>query len=381
DPFTLIPQPPPFGETPLLTVISSKTQRQDYGPFATLGVDPPFFTPADKDYIYNIFGDEKGYAYAKSLKAFVADMGEEMNVHADKIIDNLTFGVHSLDRQVSHILSNLDSNRPIDTSVIIQTELGPVNVSEEIERNKQLSAIKKQQAELDVWHKDKIDLDFLISDQEIISMTKSMGNDQQSFQKMLELNAQSLNDLIKVKQGVSNLESQQKEKQLFSEVNIRLFNLVQHVPMTEISSSTSSPSQSNAISRIQPFTQDQIRPQVQSCTSDQTTTSSFSLTQQQILPKRSASISSTPALILPNVEQNDTISALAPASILHDSAPNVMTPIRVRQKPCNYNPAGKCANCQTTDTPGWRAGETPDQKLCNGMIFYQSMFSFCALRN
>ncbi|CAG8769181.1 15291_t:CDS:2, partial [Dentiscutata heterogama] len=85
----------------------------------------------------------------------------------------------------------------------------------------------------------------------------------------------------------------------------------------------------------------------------------------QILPKRSASISSTPALILPNVEQNDTISALAPASILHDSAPNVMTPIRIRQKPCNYNPAGKCANCQTTDTPGWRAGETPDQKLCN----------------
>ncbi|CAG8718656.1 2265_t:CDS:10 [Gigaspora margarita] len=369
DPFTLIPQPPPFGETPLLTVISSKTQRQDYGPFATLGVDPPFFTPADKDYIYNIFGDEKGYAYAKSLKAFVADMGEEMNMHVDKIVDNLTFGVHSLDRQVSRILSNLDPSRPIDTSVVIQTELGPVNVGEEIERNRQLSSVKKQQAELEVWQKDKIDLDFLISDQEIISMTKSMGNDQQSFQKMLEHNAQSLNELINIKQGVNNLESQQKEKQLFSEVNIRLFNLVQHIPMNEISSSTSSPSQSNAISRIQPFTQDQIRPQVQSCTSDQTTMSSFSPTQPQILPKLSSSISSTPALILPNVEQNDTISALAPASILHDSAHNVMTPLRVRQKPCNYNPAGKCANCQTTDTPGWRAGETPDQKLCNGMTF------------
>ncbi|CAG8542863.1 12089_t:CDS:10, partial [Cetraspora pellucida] len=374
DPFTLIPQPPPFGETPLLTVISSKTQRQarfeDYGPFATLGVDPPFFTPADREYIYNIFGDEKGYAYSKSLKAFVADMGEDMNVHVDKIIDNLTFGVHSLDRQVSRILSNLDPNRPIDTSVIIQTELGPVNVSEEIERNKHLSEIKKQQTELEVWQKDKIDLDFLVSDQEIIAMKKSMGNDQQSFQKMLELNAQSLSELIKVKQDVSNLESQQKEKQLFSEVNIRLFNLVQHVPMNEISSSTSSPSHSNAISRIQPFAQDQIRPQVHSCTSDQTTMSSFSPTQPQILPKRSASINSTPALILPNVEQNDTISALAPASILHDSAPNVMTSTRVRQKPCNYNPAGKCANCQTTDTPGWRAGETPDQKLCNACGLY-----------
>ncbi|CAG8476781.1 18645_t:CDS:2 [Racocetra fulgida] len=212
DPFTLIPQPPPFGETPLLTVISSKTQH--YGPFATLGVDPPFFTPADKEYIYNMFGDEKGYAYAKSLKAFVADMGEDMNVHVDKIIDNLTFGVHSLDRQVSHILSNLDPNRPIDTSVIIQTELGPVNVGEEIERNRQLSEIKKQQTELDVWQKDKIDLDFLVSDQEIIAMTKSMGSDQQSFQKMLELNAQNLSELIKAKQGVGNLESQQKEKQL-----------------------------------------------------------------------------------------------------------------------------------------------------------------------
>ncbi len=25
-----------------------------------------------------------------------------------------------------------------------------------------------------------------------------------------------------------------------------------------------------------------------------------------------------------------------------------------------------CANCKTSNTPGWRAGETPDQKLCNG---------------
>ncbi|KAF0552012.1 hypothetical protein F8M41_022825 [Gigaspora margarita] len=39
-------------------------------------------------------------------------------------------------------------------------------------------------------------------------------------------------------------------------------------------------------------------------------------------------------------------------------------------EPCNYNPAGKCANCQTTDTPGWRAGETPDQKLCNACGLY-----------
>lgn len=25
----------------------------------------------------------------------------------------------------------------------------------------------------------------------------------------------------------------------------------------------------------------------------------------------------------------------------------------------------KCANCGTTDTPGWRCGETPEEKLCN----------------
>ena len=31
------------------------------------------------------------------------------------------------------------------------------------------------------------------------------------------------------------------------------------------------------------------------------------------------------------------------------------------------NVAGlSCYNCGTSDTPGWRAGETPDQKLCNG---------------
>ena len=28
----------------------------------------------------------------------------------------------------------------------------------------------------------------------------------------------------------------------------------------------------------------------------------------------------------------------------------------------------KCANCLTSVTPGWRAGETPEQKLCNGRL-------------
>ncbi|CAG8485335.1 15370_t:CDS:10 [Rhizophagus irregularis] len=33
-----------------------------------------------------------------------------------------------------------------------------------------------------------------------------------------------------------------------------------------------------------------------------------------------------------------------------------------------------CANCKTSNTPGWRAGETPDKKLCNACGLYFSKY-------
>ncbi|CAG8461682.1 7002_t:CDS:10 [Paraglomus brasilianum] len=39
------------------------------------------------------------------------------------------------------------------------------------------------------------------------------------------------------------------------------------------------------------------------------------------------------------------------------------------------NPAGlSCYNCGTSDTPGWRAGETSDQKLCNACGLYYAKY-------
>ncbi|RIA98169.1 hypothetical protein C1645_178972 [Glomus cerebriforme] len=33
-----------------------------------------------------------------------------------------------------------------------------------------------------------------------------------------------------------------------------------------------------------------------------------------------------------------------------------------------------CANCKTSNTPGWRAAGTPDQKLCNACGLYFSKY-------
>ncbi|CAG8501408.1 819_t:CDS:10 [Diversispora eburnea] len=64
---------------------------------------------------------------------------------------------------------------------------------------------------------------------------------------------------------------------------------------------------------------------------------------------------------------------------------NGMPPARKQKtsnekKPCGYNNANNnsegwvCGNCGTSNTPGWRAGETPDQKLCNACGLYYAKY-------
>ncbi|CAG8616131.1 9709_t:CDS:10, partial [Funneliformis caledonium] len=325
NPGELLPKARPFGETPLLTVISSKAQRparfEDYGPFATLGMDAPYYSPSEKEYFYNIYGDERGYAYSQSIKNFVKDMGDEMNSQVDKFLNKLTRGAYSVDQQIANM-----ETEPIDTSAVLDTEFGPVNVGNELGQIRRLPELRKQRAELEMWQNEKIDLDFLVSDQEASSMLATLGNT--SFQEMLDLNAKSLAELIAVKNNENAVAHQGTQKQLVDDVQHRLFQLAQHAPRSEIKSRAISPMQSY----VMPV------PVVGS-----------QATKTQI-PKHSTS----------GVEQNDPISALAP------SLPEFLAISgKGRTKPCNYNPAGKCANCQTTDTPGWRAGETSDQKLCN----------------
>ncbi|CAI2179828.1 546_t:CDS:10 [Funneliformis geosporum] len=325
NPEELLPKAQPFGETPLLTVISSKAQRparfEDYGPFATLGMDAPYYSPSEKEYFYNIYGDERGYAYSQSIKNFVKDMGDEMNTQVDNFLNKLTRGAYSVDQQIA----NMEAE-PIDTSAVLDTEFGPVNVGNELSQIRRLPELRKHRAELEMWQNEKIDLDFLVSDQEASSMLATLGNT--SFQEMLDLNAKSLAELIAVKNNENAVARQGTQKQLVDDVQHRLFQLAQHAPRSEIKSHTISPMQSY----VMPVPV--VVPQAT----------------ETLIPKHATS----------GVEQNDPISALAPSL---PEFPAISG--KGRTKPCNYNPAGKCANCQTIDTPGWRAGETSDQKLCN----------------
>ncbi|PKY50750.1 hypothetical protein RhiirA4_406808 [Rhizophagus irregularis] len=181
-----------------------------------------------------------------------------------------------------------------------------------------------------MWQNEKIDLDSLVNDKEANSMLTVLEN--ASFQEMLDLNAKSLAELISANENAVDLQGSQEQKQLVDDIQHRLFQLAQHAPKDEIKSGATPPMQSYVMPA--------------SMAGPQAT--------KTLLPKHTMS----------GVEQNDPISALAP------SLPEFPAISKSRTKPCNYNPAGKCANCQTTDTPGWRAGETPDQKLCNACGLY-----------
>ncbi|CAB4384525.1 unnamed protein product [Rhizophagus irregularis] len=331
NPEVLLPKVRPFGETPLLTVISSKAQRparfEDYGPFATLGVEAPYYSPSEKEYFYNIYGDERGYAYAQSIKNFVKDMGDEMNAQVDNFLNKLTRGTHNIDQCVAKMVSGVES---VDTFAILDTELGPVDVRQELNRIQRLPELRRQRDELEMWQNEKIDLDSLVNDKEANSMLTVLEN--ASFQEMLDLNAKSLAELISANENAVDLQGSQEQKQLVDDIQHRLFQLAQHAPKDEIKSGATPPMQSYVMPA--------------SMAGPQAT--------KTLLPKHTMS----------GVEQNDPISALAP------SLPEFPAISKSRTKPCNYNPAGKCANCQTTDTPGWRAGETPDQKLCNACGLY-----------
>ncbi|CAG8501961.1 14006_t:CDS:10 [Acaulospora colombiana] len=306
DPSSLIPRPPSFGETPLLTVISSKAQRparfEDYGPYATLGIDPPFFTATDKNFLYSTYGDEKGYAYAKSIKSFVEDMGDEMNQQVDHFLDKLTRGAHSIDQQVARMMSTTDNNTSFDTSVVTPTELGPVNVGQELNRIRKISELRRQQSELEIWKKTKIDVDFLVSDQEVHTTIQNMGNGQHNLQEIFDLNSKDLAELINIKQSGQS-KSNKTEEQITEDLNKRFIQLVQHAPESEKISRTITASQSllvNSMSNQQPFSLGNLP----------TPTSLQQLNLSQI---------NTSSHIFTGVDHTDPISALAPSSMLHEA--------------------------------------------------------------
>lgn len=104
----------------------------DYGPFTTLGGQPPgaFYTAQDASYIYPLYGDDRGEAYMKSLWDFL-DQDDDV-VMVEKIEEKsnyLTRGAWQVVKQVLERKNeniNGQSTRKYD---MIQTEFGPVNAA------------------------------------------------------------------------------------------------------------------------------------------------------------------------------------------------------------------------------------------------------------
>lgn len=200
-------------------IFTNLARFEDYGPFATLGVEAPYYSPSEKEYFYNIYGDERGYAYAQSIKNFVKDMGDEMNAQVDSFLNKLTRGAHNIDQCVAKMVSGVES---VDTFAILDTELGPVDVRQEINRIQRLPELRRQREEMEMWQNEKIDLDSLVSNKEASSMLTALENS--SFQEMLDLNAKSLAELISANENAVELQGSHEQKQQLGMFIIK-FNL------------------------------------------------------------------------------------------------------------------------------------------------------------
>ncbi|RIA98013.1 hypothetical protein C1645_195773 [Glomus cerebriforme] len=220
-------------------------------------------------------------------------MGDEMNAQVDNFLNKLTRGAYNIDQYVAKMVSEVG---PVDTFAILDTELGPVDVGQELNKIQRLPELRKQRDELEMWQNEKIDLDSLVSDKEASSMLTALEN--ASFQDILDLNAKSLAELIAANENAVDLQGSQEQKQLADDVQHRLFQLAKHAPKDEIKSYAMSPMQSY------------VMPVPMAAT-------------KTLLPKQAIS----------GLEQNDPISALAPSLPEFPATSN-----KGRTKPCNYNP-------------------------------------------
>ncbi|CAH1756149.1 4058_t:CDS:10 [Entrophospora sp. SA101] len=283
-------------EIPQLKVISSSAQRtarfEDYGPYATLGVDPPYFTSREREYLYDMYGDERGYSYTKSIQNFVSDLGTEMRSTVDEYLN----------------------------------EFGIVDIGKEVERARELPQIMKQKADLELWQREKIDINLLVNYHHGNNIGYS-GN--------IDSDGDENKEIIASNSHMTAIGGETK-----------------HVPINEINYKSST-TPFNGTTTSLPMSKLVIG-----------TTSATAKTIPTTPPPPSSIVTTTQSSGM----EPTTISALSPISPLISGFGGSFG--KGRAKPCNYNPAGRCANCQTTDTPGWRVGEMPEQKLCNACGLY-----------
>lgn len=106
----------------------------DYGPFTTLGGQPPgaFYTALDASYIYPLYGDDRGEAYMKSLWDFLdEDDDVELVNEIESKANHLTRGAWKVVQQtLERKNDNLEKkNTPLDQYPTIDTEFGKVEAA------------------------------------------------------------------------------------------------------------------------------------------------------------------------------------------------------------------------------------------------------------
>jgi hypothetical protein len=109
----------------------------DYGPFTTLGGQPPgaFYTALDASYIYPLYGDDRGEAYMKSLWDFLDEDDEpELKEKIEEKTNHLTRGAwqvvqQTLERKNENLETNNINQETLSKYNTIQTEFGPVQAA------------------------------------------------------------------------------------------------------------------------------------------------------------------------------------------------------------------------------------------------------------
>ncbi|CAO3612593.1 unnamed protein product [Mucor hiemalis] len=124
----------------------------DYGPFTTLGAQPPgaFYTAQDASYIYPLYGDDRGEAFMKSLWDFLDDDDEPALVEKVEERSNyLTRGAWNVVKQVLERKNeNIDKNDAEPRHYTpVNTEFGPVDAAgivDKIELKLQSAMVTKE---------------------------------------------------------------------------------------------------------------------------------------------------------------------------------------------------------------------------------------------
>jgi hypothetical protein len=168
--FDMLGPPDRYGDPPMLTIISTNTwppntrpaQFLDYGPYATLGTDPPRVAPQMLPHLEFVYGDEVGLAYSASIKEFTKDVDDQyLQEYVDKLLDDITLKSTAISRKVAEVCTAKQEPNDSDIATIIDTPMGKVNINEEIKRARKAPELRKELAELELHRHQKVDIDVL----------------------------------------------------------------------------------------------------------------------------------------------------------------------------------------------------------------------------